>query len=25
MPRIVFRVVDLPDAFPPKRHTISPG
>jgi hypothetical protein len=25
MPRIVFIVVDFPDALPPRRQTISPG
>ena len=25
MPRIVFIVVDLPEALPPSRHTISPA
>jgi len=25
MPRIVFSVVDLPEAFPPSRQTSSPG
>ncbi len=25
MPRMVFIVVDLPDALPPRRHTISPA
>ena len=25
MPRMVFSVVVLPEAFPPNKHTISPG